>query len=95
MSQSEADFSPEEDVNSETESGVTSEEIALACKGILSEDECQELAAMDADEALMNATTMLVEHGHDAEAILFGESIITEFDQPLHRYTTDSAPHGD
>lgn len=88
----EADVGSEPDVNPEAESSLTSEHIALACKGILSGEECEALGAMDPDEALMNAVTWLIEHGHDAQAILFGEEIITELDQPLHRYTTDSAP---
>lgn len=43
----------------------TSADLALACSGVLSPDDCQDLTAMPFDEALGYAFTLLIANGQD------------------------------
>lgn len=56
----------------------TSKELAEACQEILSEEDCQELAAMDFEEALGYAFTLLIENGIEDPEVFLREKGILE-----------------
>ena len=43
----------------------TSEQVAIACKDVLSEEDCKDIAALDFEEAIGHAFTLLLENGID------------------------------
>ncbi len=61
----------------ETPVEPTSKELADACRNVLTEEDCNELASLPMEEALNNAFTMLIENGiDDPEAFLKEKGIL-------------------
>lgn len=54
----------------------TPKSLAAACADILPAEDCEELAAMPADEALGYAFTLLIENGIDPESYLRSKGIL-------------------
>jgi len=56
---------PEEETGESKEEEPTPQELAAACKGTLDDESCAELEAMEFEEALGFAFTLLIEAGID------------------------------
>ncbi len=57
----------------------TSQELAKACEGVLSEEDCLELASMEIGEAVGYAFTLLMTNGiEDPEGFLKEKGILVE-----------------
>lgn len=78
MSEQESTFIPEEEKKLKEEPlGPTAKELAEACKEILTEEDCEDLAAMPIDEAMGYAFTLLIEQGiEDPEQFLRERKIL-------------------
>ncbi|MDZ7586285.1 MAG: hypothetical protein U0946_00905 [Patescibacteria group bacterium] len=68
-------LSPEEGIEEEMKE-PTPQELAEACKEVLSEEDCQELAAMDIDEGIGYAFTLLLAAEEEPEQFLKEKGII-------------------
>lgn len=70
-------ISPETQEEQEQEAGEpTPEELADACKEVLTEEDCQELASMEIDDAIGYAFTLLLEAGEDPDEFLKEKGIL-------------------
>lgn len=72
----EGEFTPEE-ASEKKEDEPTSQELAEACKDVLSGEDCEELASMPFDEALDYSFTLLIQNGiENPETFLIEKGIL-------------------
>jgi len=67
-----------QDKNEQESTEPTTQELVEACREVLSEEDCADLASMEFDDALNNAATMLEEQGIDWVSFLTEKGILEQ-----------------